>query len=128
MNISRFSNISNITYLEISKLISKTSKTYSTTPSISIILEILHLIIPERGFELSDLFGNIIGVIPLSGMFGDVSVYKCDDESSYIEIQGTDSITSVNLSLKDGQGNIIDMKGETYTLEFLLKNPESEIS
>ena len=66
-------------------------------------------------------FGNIIGVIPLSGMFGDVSVYKCDDESSYIEIQGTDSITSVNLSLKDGQGNIIDMKGENYTLEFLLK-------
>jgi len=30
---------------------------------ISIILEILHLIIPERGFELSDLFGNIIGVL-----------------------------------------------------------------
>ena len=30
---------------------------------ISIILEILHLIIPERGFELGDLFGNIIGVI-----------------------------------------------------------------
>ena len=30
---------------------------------ISIILEILHLIIPERGFELSDLFGNIIGEI-----------------------------------------------------------------
>ena len=29
---------------------------------ISIILEILHLIIPERGFELGDLFGNIIGV------------------------------------------------------------------
>ena len=29
---------------------------------ISIVLEILHLIIPERGFELSDLFGNIIGV------------------------------------------------------------------
>ena len=30
---------------------------------ISIILEILHLIIPERGFELGDLFGNIIGVL-----------------------------------------------------------------
>ena len=29
---------------------------------ISIFLEILHLIIPERGFELGDLFGNIIGV------------------------------------------------------------------
>ncbi len=30
---------------------------------ISIVLEILHLIIPERGFELGDLFGNIIGVL-----------------------------------------------------------------
>ena len=30
---------------------------------ISIVLEILHLIIPERGFEIADLFGNIIGVI-----------------------------------------------------------------
>ncbi len=30
---------------------------------ISILLEILHLIIPERGFEISDLFGNIIGVL-----------------------------------------------------------------
>ena len=29
---------------------------------ISITLEILHLIIPERGFELGDLFGNILGV------------------------------------------------------------------
>ena len=30
---------------------------------ISIVLEIMHLIIPERGFELGDLFGNIIGVL-----------------------------------------------------------------
>jgi len=29
---------------------------------ISIFLEILHIIIPNRGFELSDLFGNILGV------------------------------------------------------------------
>ena len=29
---------------------------------LSLILEILHLIIPERGFEFSDLFGNIFGV------------------------------------------------------------------
>ena len=32
---------------------------------LSIILEILHLIIPERSFELADLFGNLIGVIIL---------------------------------------------------------------
>ena len=30
---------------------------------LSIILEILHHFIPERSFELSDLFGNLIGVI-----------------------------------------------------------------
>ena len=30
---------------------------------LSIILELFHLIIPNRGFEWSDLFGNIIGLI-----------------------------------------------------------------
>tara|TARA_B100000424_G_C22871048_1_gene463852 strand:+ start:16 stop:411 length:396 start_codon:yes stop_codon:yes gene_type:complete len=31
--------------------------------SISLILEVLHLIIPERSFQWSDLFGNLFGVI-----------------------------------------------------------------
>ena len=31
--------------------------------SISIILELLHLIIPNRSFQFSDLFGNIIGFL-----------------------------------------------------------------
>ena len=30
---------------------------------LSIILELSHIIIPNRGFETSDLFGNIVGVI-----------------------------------------------------------------
>ena len=30
---------------------------------LSIILEILHIFIPVRGFELSDLFGNLLGVL-----------------------------------------------------------------
>ena len=30
---------------------------------LSLILEILHIIIPERGFEFSDLFGNMLGVL-----------------------------------------------------------------
>ena len=30
---------------------------------LSIILEIMHYLIPERSFEFSDLFGNLIGVI-----------------------------------------------------------------
>ena len=31
--------------------------------SLSILLEILHLIIPERSFQWSDLFGNLAGVL-----------------------------------------------------------------
>ena len=31
--------------------------------SISIFLELLHIVIPNRGFEFSDLFGNILGVL-----------------------------------------------------------------
>ena len=31
--------------------------------SISIILELFHLIIPKRSFQFSDLFGNLVGVI-----------------------------------------------------------------
>ena len=30
---------------------------------LSILLEVLHLIIPNRGFEFSDLFGNVSGVL-----------------------------------------------------------------
>mgnify|MGYP006122657365 CR=1 FL=1 len=30
---------------------------------LSIILELFHIIIPNRGFEMGDLFGNIVGVI-----------------------------------------------------------------
>ena len=32
---------------------------------ISILLEFLHIFIPNRGFEFSDLFGNILGVLLL---------------------------------------------------------------
>ena len=30
---------------------------------LSIVLEILHLILPERSFQWSDLFGNLLGVV-----------------------------------------------------------------
>ena len=30
---------------------------------ISVVLEVCHFFIPERGFEIADLFGNIIGVL-----------------------------------------------------------------
>ena len=33
---------------------------------LSIVLEILHYFIPERSFEMSDLFGNLIGVIVIT--------------------------------------------------------------
>ena len=37
---------------------------------LSVLLEYLHILIPKRSFELSDLFGNIVGVIVV------VIVYK----------------------------------------------------
>ena len=30
---------------------------------LSLILEIMHIFIPQRGFEFADLFGNLVGVI-----------------------------------------------------------------
>ena len=37
--------------------------------SLSIILEILHYVIPDRSFEIADLFGNLIGVIIITIIF-----------------------------------------------------------
>ncbi len=42
---------------------------------ISIILELLHLIIPNRGFQFGDLFGNILGVL-LSIMIMNIFNYR----------------------------------------------------
>tara|TARA_Y100001958_G_scaffold159535_1_gene161520 strand:+ start:1036 stop:1254 length:219 start_codon:yes stop_codon:yes gene_type:complete len=44
--------------------------------SISVILEIFHLFIPKRSFELSDLTGNILGVILAFTLFNTYSYVK----------------------------------------------------
>ena len=44
---------------------------------LSIILELFHLIIPKRGFEWSDLFGNILGVIFV------IIIYKVKEKYVY---------------------------------------------
>ena len=44
--------------------------------SISIFLEILHTIIPNRGFEFSDLFGNILGVMIINIFHQTYSYFK----------------------------------------------------
>ena len=36
---------------------------------LSLVLEILHYLIPERSFELSDLFGNLLGVFIIIILF-----------------------------------------------------------
>ena len=43
---------------------------------ISIFLELSHLIIPTRGFEYSDLFGNIIGVLIIYIYFQFYKIYS----------------------------------------------------
>ena len=44
--------------------------------SISIFLELSHLVIPNRGFEYSDLFGNIIGVLIIYIYFQFYKIYS----------------------------------------------------
>ena len=44
--------------------------------SLSIILEILHIIIPERSFEWSDLFGNILGVLIVITIYYFIKKYE----------------------------------------------------
>ena len=43
---------------------------------ISIILELIHHFIPERSFEYSDLFGNLIGVIIIIIFFNLLKKYE----------------------------------------------------
>ena len=43
---------------------------------LSLILEILHIIIPQRGFEFSDLFGNIFGVSIIMVFYGLFKYYE----------------------------------------------------
>ena len=55
-------------YLSILGLISQTIyKSFSQTAillvSLSIVLELLHFYVPNRSFELLDLFGNLLGTI-----------------------------------------------------------------
>ena len=54
-----FSFVGFLTYVKLNHLIFLSIYLIS----ISVILELTHLLIPYRGFEFADLFGNIIGVI-----------------------------------------------------------------
>ena len=53
-----FSFVGFLTYVKLNHLIFLSIYLIS----ISVILELTHLLIPYRGFEFADLFGNIIGV------------------------------------------------------------------
>ena len=59
-HVYAFSVLSILGYLSYE--IKKLTFIFSYLFFISIFLELLHLIIPNRGFEFSDLFGNIMGV------------------------------------------------------------------
>jgi len=54
-----FSFVGFLTYVKLNHLIFLSIYLIS----ISVILELTHLLIPYRGFELADLFGNIIGIL-----------------------------------------------------------------
>jgi len=43
---------------------------------LSIFLELLHFVIPGRAFELSDLFGNLFGVLSITIIYKILSIYE----------------------------------------------------
>ena len=45
----------------------------------SIILEVLHLVIPNRSFQYSDLFGNIVGVLMSIFLFSIFNFWRKDE-------------------------------------------------
>ena len=57
----------------ISKSYKKNSILFIYLFLISIILELCHILIPERSFEYSDLFGNLLGVFLIFILF---NIYK----------------------------------------------------
>ena len=60
--------LSSIGYLTFNTLSQSISLTiYLIT--LSILLEMLHYIIPDRSFEISDLFGNLLGVLIILILF-----------------------------------------------------------
>ena len=50
---------------------------------ISFFLEILHIIIPNRGFEFADLFGNILGVLVVYIFFQIYKYFKNSKKNEY---------------------------------------------
>ena len=43
---------------------------------LSIFLELLHFIIPVRAFQISDLFGNLFGVLSIAIIYKILSIYE----------------------------------------------------
>ena len=60
-HVYAFTSISILGYLSYEK--NKLNFIFIYLFFLSILLEVLHLIIPNRGFEFSDLFGNVLGVL-----------------------------------------------------------------
>ena len=60
-HVYAFTTISILGYLSYEK--NKLNFIFIYLFFLSILLEVLHLIIPNRGFEFSDLFGNVLGVL-----------------------------------------------------------------
>ncbi len=69
--------ISIIGFLTFIKLNQIKKLTYYLISS-SIILEILHIVIPQRSFQWSDLFGNLIGVIVVIFIKNLINKYEID--------------------------------------------------
>ena len=78
--------------------------------------------ISTRDVRTSLLYGNIIACCPLNQGYGGICIMEDFDESSYLTMEGSgDSWSKIELFIYDGNGDLIDMRGEDVIIEMLLK-------
>ena len=65
-------------------------------------------------------YGNILAVVPQTGVYGDIIDYSNSDDD-FIKLEGTDTISQLSLEFYDNTGNIIDVRGEDIIVELSLK-------
>jgi len=65
-------------------------------------------------------YGNILAVIPQTGLFGDIINYENSDDD-FISIEGSDTLSQISLEFLDSYGNEVDYRGEDLIVELSLR-------
>lgn len=65
-------------------------------------------------------YGNILAIIPQTGLYGDIITYENSDDD-FISIEGSDTLSQVSLEFYDSYGNEVNYRGEDIIVELSLR-------